>query len=776
MERPVRPEWKIVVDLLREVDPHFFRRIVRKMMNFLFKQNVARAEELIRQLDEVNGELAHHMIGSGENQAMPRVKSGLLEMLMDETFVVASQEMTDDEIISLVRLWLKQDRLLFLTRITERRDSTLNDIRIALQRFDKMFERQQVLPAEEAMGIRVGLIRRFFSEDLDYINTTKDLVRIGDFSSILSRTIGPTKGSGKLGGKAGGLFRAEKILDAAKEEHRVLSHIMSPKTWYLTSDVLFEFMHFNALEEISTMKYREVSGIKREYGYLNQIFKNSFLPPEIVDGLKLALDDFGDTPLIVRSSSLLEDSKQSSFAGKYKSLFVANRGSREKRLEDLEDAVLEVFASTFGPDPIEYRRERGLLDFNEEMGIMIQQVVGKKVGRYFFPAFSGVAFSLNEFRWSPRIRRTDGVVRLVAGLGTRAVDRMGDDYPTLVSPGMPGLRANVTPEDIVRYSQRNIDVLDLKAGTFETVEIEKLIDEVTYDFPQLSNVVSLLADDNIRSPRGMALDLSEGKPIVTFSNLLQHSRFIKQINLLLQVFQESLGFPVDLEFAAGEDPDSLYLLQCRTQCYSGGRDAISIPKNIADSDKLFSARRFVTSGQVHQIEFLVYVDPEEYGSLSTVDQMTAVGHAIGELNSRLPPRRFILMGPGRWGSRGDIKLGVRVNYSDINNTAMLIEIARRKLGQTPDLSFGTHFFQDLVESRISYLPLYPDEDGVLFNEAFFRDSPNQIGSIISAEKLLEKVIKVIHLPRIRENTTASVVMDGENDQALAFLSTPQPQS
>ena len=110
--------------------------------------------------------------------------------------------------------------------------------------------------------------------------------------------------------------------------------------------------------------------------------------------------------------------------------------------------MAEVYASIFNPDAIQYRAERGLLDYYEEMGVLIQRVVGTRVGKYFFPAFAGVAFNNNEFRWSPRIRREDGVLRLVAGLGTRAVDRVGNDYPLLVSPGQPGIRVNVTPEQV----------------------------------------------------------------------------------------------------------------------------------------------------------------------------------------------------------------------------------------------------------------------------------------------------------------------------------------
>ena len=163
------------------------------------------------------------------------------------------------------------------------------------------------------------------------------------------------------------------------------------------------------------------------------------------------------------------------FSGKYKSLFIANQGSKKERLDALQDAIAEVYASVFGPDPIEYRAEKGLIDVHEEMGIMIQEVVGTRVGKYFLPAFAGVAYSNNEFRWSSRIKRDDGLVRMVAGLGTRAVDRVGDDYPVLVAPGQPGLKVNVTADEVIRYSPRKMDAINLETNTFDTIPIVDLL-------------------------------------------------------------------------------------------------------------------------------------------------------------------------------------------------------------------------------------------------------------------------------------------------------------
>jgi pyruvate,water dikinase len=145
---------------------------------------------------------------------------------------------------------------------------------------------------------------------------------------------------------------------------------------------------------------------------------------------------------------------------------------------------------------------------------------------------------------------------------------------------------------------------------------------------------------------------------------------------------------------------------------------------------------------------------------------------VSRLNSLLPRRSFILMGPGRWGSRGDIKLGVKVTYSDINNAAMLIEIARKVGNYVPDLSFGTHFFQDLVEARIRYLALYPDDEGSIFAQDFFHGSPNALADLLPEFEFLSHVLRVIDVAAVSEGQEVRVVMDGERDMALGFLCDP----
>jgi hypothetical protein len=398
---------------------------------------------------------------------------------------------------------------------------------------------------------------------------------------------------------------------------------------------------------------------------------------------------------------------------------------------------------------------------------LLQEVVGTKVGHYFFPAFAGVAFSNNEFRWSSRINRKDGLLRIVPGLGTRAVDRLPDDYPVLIAPGQPQLRVNITIEDIERYSPHKIDVINLENGCFESKDFRELIAEYQTEYPSISKIVSIIKDNRLQRPMSMLTDFAQEDIVVSFDGLFNDTPFLEQIRAILHTLEQSLNTAVDIEFAS--DGQNFYLLQCRPQSQTGEAEPAQIPDYVAPETLLFSANRFVSNGRVPDLTHLVYVDPDAYSQLSEYNDLLAVGKAVSGLNKILPKRQFALIGPGRWGSRGDIKLGVNVTYSDINNTAILIEVARKKGNYTPDVSFGTHFFQDLVEASIRYLPLYPDDSDVHFNENFFLKSPNILSRILPEYQHLEHVLRVIDIPTITAGRILRVLMNAEQEKAVAIL-------
>jgi len=285
--------------------------------------------------------------------------------------------------------------------------------------------------------------------------------------------------------------------------------------------------------------------------------------------------------------------------------------------------------------------------------------------------------------------------------------------------------------------------------------------------PALRRIVSVVEHDHIRRLSGLEPDFAQLDAVVTFAGLCNDTPFIPLVAALLRVLRERLGGPVDIEFASnGTD---FYLLQCRPQCYSTASLPAAIPRDLPPDQVVFSAQRFVSNGRVPDVGYIVYVDPDGYARLPSEPQLRAVGRAVGRLNKTLPRRDFVLMGPGRWGSRGDIRLGVAVTYSDINNTAALIEVARRTGNYLPDLSFGTHFFQDLVEAEIPYLPLYPDDPGNQFNEAFLSRSRNLLPQLLPEFAELQEVVRVIDVPAETGGGRLRVLLNGETDQAVGLL-------
>jgi len=759
-------EWQVILELLRRTDSELFVRVSRKMLNYLIWQGVEEAEQMLQDFNPYATEYHLEDVQGEKNTPLDQRASADMAKLSKNIFKVASHHLANTEILSRIQLWVQEDKTSFLVRTTSDNNSSLTEISDSIRRYYQLNPVGMDLTPSTRIGVRAALIRRFFSDQLEFINIAKNYCRVVDFNNLLKRTIFPIGSHGKLGGKSAGMFLAYRILKQSEYINGILKNVKVPKTWYITSDTMIQFMHHNNLDEMLEQKYKPIEEVRKEYPHVVQLFKRSHFPVEIIQGLSMALDDFGDHPLVVRSSSLLEDRLGSVFSGKYKSLFLSNRGTKSQRLADVSDAIAEVYASTIGPDPIEYRSERGLLDFHEEMGIMIQEVVGTEVGDYFFPSFAGVAFSNNEFRWSPRIHREDGLVRMVPGLGTRAVDRLSDDYPILVAPGQPGLRSNVGTEEIVRYSPQKMDVINLKTGSFESVDVQIILKECGNDFPLIEKLISLYDEGQLTKP-GFFTDYNDADPVFTFNGLLADTNFLEQADTILKELQNKLATPVDIEFA--HDGSNFYLVQCRPQSYSKYTAPAPLPKNIAADKYIFTANRFISNGTVSDIRYIVYVDPEQYGNLTNLDELNSVGRAVGQLNKILPKHGFVLMGPGRWGSRGDIKLGVSVTYSDINNTAMLIEIARKKGNYVPDLSFGTHFFQDLVEAGIRYLPLYPDEEGSLFNEDFLINSPNALSELLPAYSYLSNVIHIVEVHQASNGLLMHVFMNADKEKAVAIL-------
>jgi hypothetical protein len=757
------PDWWVVLEFLQRTDAALLGRLGRKMINHLCWSGVEEAERLLRSVSAPADEAAE----SEDNRPRPRAALAPHADTTRAAFRIAREHLPAAQILAHMQAWIMEEKAAFLKNALER-DTPLAELAEALQRFRHMGVDERELSGPTRSALLAALTRRFLTDQLDFVEAAKQYLEVADFHDLAQRMVYPARSHGRVGGKAAGLVLAEKVIARSREYSDALGEIRTPRSWYMPSDGILDFIHRNDLDEAYERKYLDPERVRLEYPHVVQLFKNSFFSPEIQRGLTAVLDDLEGRPVIVRSSSLLEDRLGAAFSGKYKSLFLANLGSKRERAAALTDAIAEVYASVFSPDPIEYRARRGFLDLHEEMGILIQQVVGRRVGPYYLPAFAGVGFSNNEFRWSPRIRREDGLLRLVMGLGTRAVDRLADDYPVLVAPGQPGLRINQTAEETLRYAPQWLDVINLETGRFETVGIRDFLARHGHEMPLLRQMLSIVDADRVRPAVGL-LDLQRDEPIVTFAGLISDTPFVTRMRALLQLLREKLKTPVDIEFAC--DGEQVYLLQCRPQGVAHGAEPASIPRDLPRDRVVFTANRFVSNGQLDDIRHIVYVDPERYAGLEQ-GALREVGRAVGRLNRLLPKRQFALIGPGRWGSRGDIRLGVPVTYADISNAAVLIEIARQKGGYVPDLSFGTHFFQDLVESSIRYLPLYPDDPDVIFNQAFLTRSPNALRDLAPELAHLEGVLRVIDVPRVTDGLVLRVLMNAELDEAVGVLSTP----
>jgi len=755
-------EWEFLIDILKNTDHSTLLHICRKLTNCLLILGINEASELF-----YSSPVALLYDDGYANYPTAAAPIDDIECICEKAFSVAKKYIGADELKNQIKRWMYEENAYSLVKAIGSTCPILHNIIEALRKFKKSPKRDKLLFSPKGRWITVGLIKNFLTDRPDFINIAAQYLTFNDFYEIIERIIYPPDSQGRIGGKGTGLFLASKILKKEKDNIPQLNSIKTPKTWYITTDTITRFLHYNDLEDLNEQKYRDIQETRLEYRNLIQLMKSFKLPPEIINSLSVALDDFGDTPIIVRSSSVLEDQTGASFSGKYKSLFLANQGSKQERLEALQDAIIEVYASMFSPDPIQYRAERNLLHSREEMGIMIQQVVGNRVGKYFFPLFSGVAFSNNEYRWSPRIKREDGLLRMVPGLGTRAVDRLTDDFPILVSPQQPGIRVNIVPEEIKKYSPKKIDVINLEKNAFETIEISKLLKEYGNQIENINKIVSIMEYDHIRKPNLFEIDFEKDDLVVTFDGIISDSSFITQINTAVKTLQEKLGYPVDIEFAS--DGKELYLLQCRPQSVRDETAPAPIPQDVLPKDIIFTANRYISNGLIQNISHIVYVDPERYSELTDLNDLKTVGKIIGALNSFLPKRQFILIGPGRWGSRGDIKLGVSVKYADICNTAALIEVAKNKSGYVPELSFGTHFFQDLVEANIRVLPLYPDNKGIIFNEKYLTKSKNILKTIFPEYERFVDVVRVIDVPATSDGYNMSICMNAELSQAIGFL-------
>jgi hypothetical protein len=612
----------------------------------------------------------------------------------------------------------------------------------------------------------VVLIRRMISDQLAYVNIAKKWFKVADLYEIQRRKIG----TGKIGGKAAGMLLAARILSEVADDD-IRQNMRIPESYFLGADVMYAFMAINGLVHWADQKYKIQEQIRMDYPRIQQEYQDAIFPPDILEKLKRVLEEVDKRPLIVRSSSLLEDNFGTSFAGKYESVFLPNQGTPDENLVALTNGIAQVYASGLNPDALLYRRSMGLQDYDERLAVLLQVVEGERFGKYYFPHIAGVGFSRNLYRWSPQIRKEDGFLRMVWGLGTRAVDRVGRDYPRMVALSHPDLRPDSSTKSIRRYSQQFVDLINLEENEFETLTIQEVL---TPRYPPLRYIAQLDEGGYLSPIRSSVLNDSLDQVILTFQGIIQRTPLADRMKRILSILEEHYRLPVDMEFAVYlTDLDQLQsnvqisVLQCRPQAHADGSDA-RLPDKIMEKDIIFSTRRMVPQGKVKEIRYVLFVAPEAYFALPTPAARSELGRAIGRLNPTLAGKSFICVGPGRWGTTNP-DLGVHIGYADIYNTRALVELAGEGIGPAPEPSFGTHFFQDLVEANIYPLAVFLDDEDVVFHRSFFYETPNSLATLAPNESGLEDCLRLIEVEAFRPGHHIELIMDEQEGQALAYL-------
>jgi len=513
-------------------------------------------------------------------------------------------------------------------------------------------------------------------------------------------------------------------------------------SFYIGSDIFYSYLVQNRWWKLRMQQ-------KTDEGYFSiaKILKEKMLfgafSEDIMEHFQQIIEYFGSSPIILRSSSLLEDGFGNAFAGKYESIFLANQGTPEQRYIQFAEAVKRIYASTMNEDALTYRKQRSLDKMDEQMALLVQRVSGAPHKQYFFPDLAGVGVSYNTYVWNESMDPKIGMLRLVFGLGTRAVNRVEGDYPRMVALDNPLRRPYSERDDLKRYSQRAVDLINVKENSLATVSLEKLISEKAYTHLERIAIKDYEAM-RMMSERGAK---EQELWILTLDNVLQDSAFTNCFKKILESLEQAYQYPVEIEFTVNltrQNAFKINLLQCRPLQTRGLGHKVDIPAHPDKAGVLFESRGYFLGGNISQkIAWVIYVDPQKYSAL-TLSEKYETARIVGKLNRTIQKKEelpALLMGPGRWGTTTP-SLGVPVKFAEINNIAVLGELAFAEGNLMPELSFGTHFFQDLVETNIFYVALFPEKKEVVFNMDWFKKFKNLFPQLLPESAKYEDCIGV----------------------------------
>ncbi|MDP2852808.1 MAG: PEP/pyruvate-binding domain-containing protein [Smithellaceae bacterium] len=594
---------------------------------------------------------------------------------------------------------------------------------------------------KEQQDMVESLSRVLIGREKRMLSLVKEYFSLEDLVEIKKRLIG----TGFIGGKSVGMLLARNILrkDATFDWNAELE---IHDSFYIGSDIFYSYMVQNGWWKL-LMAQKTDEGYFEVAKELKSKMLHGVFPDEVKEQFLLMLEYFGQSPIIVRSSSLLEDAFGNAFAGKYESYFCPNQGSPEVRYRHFEEAVRKIFASTMSEDALTYRQQRGMAQEDEQMALLVQRVSGSHRNTYFFPDLAGVGLSYNTFVWQKGMDPKAGMLRIVFGLGTRAVNRVENDYPRIVALDAPLTKPYAKLEDVQRFSQHEVDILNLQDNDFQTLPAADLLTDSIETHLDLIATRDMAASAYLQSQGKNAKDAW----ILTFDELLASTPFAGTMSKMLKKLEQVYRYPVDIEFTVNfntQGKTQINLLQCRPFQTKGHYSRVELPEKISKSKILLQQEANFMGGSIYQaISRIIHIDPQGYAGLS-LSEKYEVARLTGRLNKQIGKRDkmpTILLGPGRWGTTTPA-MGVPVRFSEINNITAIGEIAYQDGSLIPDLSFGTHFFQDMVEMDIFYVAIYPEKDGVIFNTAWMKKQPNILTDLMPDD---ERFLDVVHVYDVR---------------------------
>jgi hypothetical protein len=617
---------------------------------------------------------------------------------------------------------------------------------------------------QEAGALLQQLLKMVLARDERLLRLAGQYFTLADVVEVMKRMIG----SGLVGGKSLGMLLARAILK--KTDPRWDEVLEGHDSFFVGSDVFYTYLVQNDCWWLRR-KQQDFNALLDSAAVARQKIMAGTFPKFIQDQFMEMLEYFGQSPIIARSSSLLEDNYGNAFSGKYESVFCANQGTPQQRLEAFMAAVRTVYASTMSEEGLAYRLHHGLLERDEQMALLVQRVSGEMHGQLFFPQLAGVGFSFNPFVWHEEIQPEAGVLRLVFGLGTRAVERTADDYTRLTALNVPERRPESKPEDVRQFAQRRVDVLDLEANQLLTRDFEAVAQTLPAALLDLFATSEPARESRVKDARQRPVFAG----FLTFERLLAETQFAPTMRELLRTLHQAYDYPVDIEFTANFQPTGRFrinLVQCRPfQVRIKGKGSrVNLPETVAPERLVFASRGpIVGQSLATVIDRLVYIVPSVYGQMAP-SQRYSVARTIGRLvhlEALGRPPTIMLVGPGRWGTSMP-SLGVPVSFAEIDRVSVLCELTLMHEGLVPDVSLGTHFFNDLVEMDMLYLAVSPGREGHKLNEGLLRQQANQLTGLLPAAAEWAEAIRVIDSSALNPAGAIYLNVDSLKQRAVCY--------